>query len=136
LFDEVIENKIKPFINEFTGEVYEEICMDYLKILNKNRKLPFVFERIGKWWGNNPYKKREEEIDIVAYGKNSIIFGECKWQNTKTDMSVLNNLIEKSVLFDYPEKYYVLFSKSGFTEDLINFAKHNTNVILIKEMKV
>ncbi|HEY8361880.1 MAG TPA: ATP-binding protein [Tissierellaceae bacterium] len=136
LFDEVIENKIKPFINEFMGEVYEEICMDYLKILNKNRKLPFVFERIGKWWGNNPYKKREEEIDIVAYGKNSIIFGECKWQNTKTDMSVLNNLIEKSVLFDYPEKYYVLFSKSGFTEDLINFAEHNTNVILIKEMKV
>ncbi|BCS82413.1 hypothetical protein CaldiYA01_23730 [Caldicellulosiruptor diazotrophicus] len=48
LIDEVIENKIKPFMNEFIGEVYEEICMDYLKILNKTKKLPFIFENIGK----------------------------------------------------------------------------------------
>jgi len=135
LLDEIIEKKIKPYINEFMGEVYEEICMDYLKILNKNRELPFVFEKIGKWWGNNPYKKREEEIDIVAYGENSILLGECKWQNDKVDMGILHDLTEKSILFDFPQKYYVLFSKSGFTEDLINYAKHNTNIILIRDMK-
>ncbi|EGD51887.1 DUF234 DEXX-box ATPase [Thermoanaerobacter ethanolicus JW 200] len=133
LIDEVLENKIKPFINEFIGEVYEEICMDYLKILNKKKKLPFIFEKIGKWWGNNPYKRREEEIDIVALDKNNIIFGECKWQNKKVDISVLNSLIEKSALFNYQNKYYILFSKSGFTDDVINFAKNNSNVFLIEK---
>lgn len=132
LLDEVIENKIKPSINDFLGLVYEEICTDYLKILNKNKKLPFIFEEIGKWWGNNPYKKREEEIDIVAFNKDSIIFGECKWQNQKVGMSVLNGLIEKSVLFDYPNKYYILFSKSGFTSEVANFASYSNNIILIE----
>ncbi|AEM79357.1 AAA family ATPase [Thermoanaerobacter wiegelii] len=133
LIDEVLENKIKPFMNEFIGEVYEEICIDYLKILNKNKKLPFIFEKIGKWWGNNPYKKREEEIDIVALDKNNIMFGECKWQNRKVDMGVLKGLIEKSALFNYQNKYYILFSKSGFTDDVINFAKNNSNVFLIEK---
>ncbi|WKV07641.1 ATP-binding protein [Thermoanaerobacterium sp. CMT5567-10] len=132
LLDEVIENKIKMSMNDFLGLVYEEICIDYLKILNKNKKLPFIFEEIGKWWGNNPYKRREEEIDIVAINNDNIIFGECKWQNQKTDMAVLNGLIEKSSLFDYPNKYYVLFSKSGFTSEVANFASYSNNIILVE----
>ncbi|AFK85614.1 MULTISPECIES: ATP-binding protein [Thermoanaerobacterium] len=132
LLDEVIESKIKPSMNDFLGLVYEEICTDYLKILNKNKKLPFIFEEIGKWWGNNPYKKREEEIDIVAINNDNIIFGECKWQNQKIDMAVLNDLIEKSALFDYPNKYYILFSKSGFTSEVANFASYSNNIILIE----
>ncbi len=135
MFDEVIENKIKPFMNHFLGEVYEEICMDYLKILNKRKKLPFTFERIGKWWGNNPYRKREEEIDIVAYDRDNIIFSECKWQNQKVDMRVLNDLIEKGMMFEWKNKYYVLFSKSGFTDDLKNFAKHQDRIILIESFE-
>ncbi|BCS82383.1 hypothetical protein CaldiYA01_23430 [Caldicellulosiruptor diazotrophicus] len=136
MIDEVIENKIKPFMNEFIGEVYEEICMDYLKILNKTKKLPFIFENIGKWWGNNPYKKREEEIDIVAFDNNNILFGECKWRNQKVDMSVLNNLIEKSMIFNNRKKFYVLFSKSGFADEVINFAIQNPYVLLISKFEV
>lgn len=135
LIDEVIEKKIKPFINNFIGTVYEEICIDYLKILNKNKALPFIFEKIGKWWGNNPYKKCEEEIDIIALDEDNIIFGECKWQDSKIDMAVLNVLIEKSALFSYRNKYYVLFSKRGFTDNVINFAKHHSKVFLIKEFE-
>ncbi|MDK2902009.1 MAG: uncharacterized protein PWR14_913 [Thermosediminibacterales bacterium] len=135
LVDEVIEKKIKPFINNFIGTVYEEICIDYLKILNKNKALPFIFEKIGKWWGNNPYKKCEEEIDIIALDEDNIIFGECKWQDRKIDMAVLNVLIEKSALFSYRNKYYVLFSKRGFTGDVINFAEHHSKVFLIKEFE-
>ncbi|MGB9812774.1 MAG: ATP-binding protein [Thermovenabulum sp.] len=136
LSKEVIENKIKPYINEYLGGVYEEICVDYLKLLNKNRKLPFVFEKIGKWWGNNPYKRREEEIDIVAFDKNNILLGECKWKNTKIDKSILNNLIEKGCVFDYDNKYYFLFSKSGFTDDLIRYAQSSDNIFLIDNKEI
>ncbi|MGB9975818.1 ATP-binding protein [Thermovenabulum sp.] len=136
LLDEVIENKIKPYINEYLGGVYEEICMDYLKLLNKNRKLPFVFEKIGKWWGNNPYKRREEEIDIVAFDKENIIFCECKWKNSKMDKDTLDSLIEKSMLFDYSKKFYFLFSKSGFSEELIKYAGDFKNVFLIEKDEI
>ncbi|KAA0257653.1 ATP-binding protein [Deferribacter autotrophicus] len=127
----VVENKIKPYMNSYVGLIFEEIAVEYLKILNKQRKLPFIFDRIGKWWGNNPVKKREEEIDIVAYDEENLLVGECKWQNKKVDLPVLNQLIEKSALFDKPNKYYVLFSRSGFTESMIKFAMNNPSVILI-----
>ncbi|KYO66958.1 ATP-binding protein [Thermovenabulum gondwanense] len=136
LSEEVVENKIKPYISEYLGGVYEEICTDYLKILNKNRKLPFIFEKIGKWWGNNPFKKREEEIDIVAFDKNNILLCECKWKNSKMDKDALDSLIEKSMLFNYGKKYYFLFSKSGFTEELVKYAGSVNNVFWIKNDEI
>ncbi|AEM74896.1 ATP-binding protein [Caldicellulosiruptor acetigenus] len=132
LADEVIEKKIKPFMSYFIGPVYEQVCIDYMKMLNKEKKLPFTFEKIGKWWGTNPIKKCEEEIDIVAIGENKAIFGECKWKNKKMGISELHSLIEKSSIFNYEDKYYILFSKSGFEEDLMEAAKNNERVILLE----
>ena len=131
LLNEVLERKIKPFINEYFGPVFEDIAFEYLKRMNKKGKLPFVFEKIGKWWGNNPIKRQEEEIDIVAYDKENILFGECKWKNGLINMSVIRKLIDKSVLFDFKNKFYVYFAKNGFTEEVMNFAKHNENILIV-----
>jgi len=49
--------------------------------VDKKGRLPFVFEKIGKQWRNNPIKRKEAEIDIVAYDNENILFGECKWKN-------------------------------------------------------
>lgn len=48
-------------------------------------------------------------------------------------MSVLNNLIEKSMIFNNRKKFYVLFSKSGFADEVISFAKQNPYVLLINK---
>lgn len=42
-------------------------------------KAPFIYGNVGRWWGNNPILKSQEEIDILAYSKNLAVFGECKW---------------------------------------------------------
>jgi hypothetical protein len=99
--------------------------------MNAEGKLPFIFENIGKWWGNNPIKKIEEEIDIVAYDKKNILLGECKWHNSLVDMSVVKKLMDKGALFHFENKFYILFSKNGFTKETLNFAKASNNVILI-----
>ncbi|ONN27462.1 ATPase [Thermosipho affectus] len=130
LLDTVLEKKIKPFINDYLGGVFEDIAFEYLKKMNKNGKLPFVFERIGKWWGNNPIKKQKEEIDIVAYDKENILFGECKWKNGLVDMTIVKKMIDKSVLFDFKNKFYVFFSKNGFTDEVVNFSKVSGNILL------
>ncbi|WP_281258002.1 DUF234 domain-containing protein [Dethiosulfatibacter aminovorans] len=44
----------------------ELISMQYLMKKNAELDLPFLFGQIGRWWGNNPVKKRQEEIDIIA----------------------------------------------------------------------
>ncbi len=105
---------IKPQINSFMGNIFEDICRQYLYRPDVYQSLPFFFGKLGRWWGTNAAKKREEEIDIVALGEDKMLFGECKWKNGKVDACVIQTLLERGELFACPEKYYFVFSKSGF----------------------
>jgi len=89
--------------------------------------LPISFQKIGRWWGNNKKEKREEEIDFVAYAYDSAIFGECKWTNERVNKPILEELIRKSELFPhFKSKYYMMFSKVGFDNNLMEQIKHGS----------
>ena len=68
-----------------------------------------------------------------ACDKNDYIFGECKWRNEKLDISVLREIKAKADVFGKKRNstYFYLFSKSGFTEAVINEAKSDNNIILV-----
>lgn len=134
MIDHVYGEKIQPELSNYLGAVFEDICTEYLKRKNKKMELPFVFDKIGRWWGNNPIKKREEEIDILAINKQNALFGECKWTNSPVDMGVVNSLIEKSSILNYSQKYYIFFSKSGYTEEVRRLAGAGNNMFLIELM--
>lgn len=94
--------------------------------------LPVPFQSIGRWWGNNPKERRGEEIDFIAYSGTEAIFGECKWKSTAAGEEVLEGLIGKSGLHtQFTGKYYMLFSKSGFTDALANREKKAGNITLV-----
>ena len=63
--------------------------------------------------------------------KDSALFGECKWTNEKTGLSVLEALAERSSLFIYKKKYFYLFAKTGFTKGCIDRAEEMGNVTLV-----
>lgn len=119
------------------GFIFEEICRQYLYQPEIYTTLPFLFGKMGRWWGTNPQKHRQEEIDIVALGdnQNQILFGECKWQNAKTDVMVFRTLLERGGLFHCPEKYFYVFSKAGFEKNTEEIAKqYNIKRISFSEM--
>jgi hypothetical protein len=76
--------------------------------------IPFDFGEMGRWWGNNPKERRQEEMDIViiSVDKDHMMLGECKYRNEKVNESVLEQLMEISVLLTAHKKYFALFSKS------------------------
>lgn len=113
----IYTDHVKPNLNAFMGSIFETICRQYLYRPDIYPDLPFFFGKLGRWWGNNPQKRCEEEIDIAALGENQILLCECKWRNEKTSADVLHKLLERGELFSYPEKYYYVFSKSGFHEN-------------------
>lgn len=126
-------NSILPDINSYIGKPFEEICFQYMINKNNNGELPFVFTRSGRWWGNNSKTKSQEEIDLVFSSSDdkNIIFTECKWRNNIKDVSVLNDLIEKSTLFNsYGNKYFYIFSKVDFSEESQALADKMGNVEL------
>ncbi len=116
LFDSIIELDWTNYVGRY---VFEDVCIQYIWKKNKERKLPFVVTKVGRWWGNNPIVKKQEEIDIIAINGVNAIFCECKWKNELIGVDIFENLVKKSEIFNlYTNKKYILFSKSGFTESL------------------
>ncbi|MDQ2084944.1 DUF234 domain-containing protein [Herbivorax sp. ANBcel31] len=108
-----------------------------LPVTDKARNLPFVFKNIGKWWGNNKIEKRQEKIDILAFYENKVIYDECKYKNEKMSTEVYFDLKSKSELINIgSEKYYYLFSKSGFKNKLIDLSKKDTKIKLVDLMMI
>ncbi|MCL2804434.1 MAG: ATP-binding protein [Treponema sp.] len=133
--ESLYDHEIEPDLNRFMGRIFETMCCEYLSILNINKdtSLPFKIRQIGRWWGTNPITKSEEEIDIVGINDklSSAIFCECKFRNELTDTQILDSLITKSERWKYNHKYYILFSKSGFTKGLLDAAEKAKNVCLV-----
>ena len=130
---DLVYKRIEPQLSDYMGKVFEEICRQYLwkQLLSGN--CPAEFASLGRWWGNNPKEKRQEEIDIMGeQDKNTALFAECKWTNEKVDLGVLETLVKRSNLFSYKTKHYFLFSKSGFTKGCIDKANEMGNVSLIE----
>ncbi len=125
---EFVMNVIRNhFIDNHLSYVYENICRE--KMWEYNGKL-FTFDKVGRWWG-------EKGIDIVAYdsmGQN-IIFGECKYSSTPKGMDVLLSLQKKAPYVKWNnqkrKEYFVLFSRSGYSDALKQYAKVHANVFLL-----
>ena len=122
---------LKQSYNDYMGMVFEEICTQYMWKCYKNETLPINLTDMGRWWGNNPKKKAEQEIDILAFNKNEAVFGECKWRNEFVDAGDYAALKGKAEMFKYKRKYNYLFSKSGFTKEVHEIAKKDERIRLI-----
>lgn len=111
--DEILDE-----INDYMGPVFEAVCLQYLIRAAKIGRLPFVPYTIGKWWGNNPAIRQQDDVDILALDKKGTkgIFCECKFRNKPMPMEEYDNLVTATKAFpSVKEVYLIFFSKSGFT---------------------
>lgn len=131
----IYRRKVKPFLTDFMGPVFEQMSKEYLLTLQDAEKLPFIFSAIGRWWGNDPILRAQTEIDLMADGGDEAIFAECKWKNEPTPASVLETLHHRASLFSQKKAYLYLFSKSGFTDGCISKATEwNATLISFADM--
>ena len=127
--DFVIHKIRQNFNDNHVSYIYEDICRERLSDLI-SRDLPnFTLSKAGRWWDKNT------EIDIVALDPqdSAILFGECKYSSRKIDPSDYYHLKEKSeklVCKKETLKYYAIFSRSGFTQELVELAKKEKRLTL------
>lgn len=115
------EAKIEPFLSEYFGSVFEEICLQYILRKTAEGSIPAAYDVYGKWWGTNPKEKRQEEIDIAATGSRDVLVGECKWQSEPVGYGVYNTLVERGDLIRKNRNIrYYLFSRNGFEQKLMD----------------
>jgi len=121
-------------ISDFMGHAFEDVCRQYLRRMNVRDKLPFLFNKIGRWWGGNPITKAETEIDIIAASDGKAILGECKWINKKMGTEIYEGLREKMRAVPQligRDVHFYLFSRSGFTESLLREAEKDERLRLV-----
>lgn len=127
-----VYKRIEPYLSNYMGKVFEDICTQYLWKQLLEEKCPVEFNSLGRWWGNDPIEKKQTEIDVMGeQDKDTALFAECKWTNEKVDLGVLETLVKRSKLFSYTNVHYYLFSKSGFTKGCSDKAEEMGNVNLI-----
>lgn len=123
------QNVVKPKLSEFMGSVFEDMCKYYTLISGVDGKLNCFVTTVGKWWGTHPKRCETTDIDVVGLDKASkkAVLGECKYRNAPIDKNVYEDLQEKNGLIakEYTVVQYILFSKSGFTEWVVEHCERD-----------
>lgn len=131
-------NEIMGEINDYMGPVFEDICRQYIIRRARAGKLPFVPYTIGKWWGNNPVIKAQDDVDLLAFDKKKErgIFVECKFRNRPMEMGEYDDLLTAAEAFpDVKEKYLIFISKSGFADAVKRRAEEEgAELVEVREM--
>ena len=135
----VLDEMGKDFKQKFVAFAYESICRNIFAELCQKGQIDFAPSRIGFYWRND--NEGDTEIDVAAVDNQHkrLFLGECKYHTKPVDVAVYSALQEKgqskelTATFKGYEIVYGLFSKSGFTDRLVEMAAENPNLILIQE---
>ena len=120
-------------INDYCGILFERICEQFLRRQARAGRLPFIPHYLGKWWGNNPALKQQDDVDILGLNKDHTegIFCECKFKNRVFQLEDLDNLRRSVSAFPHMKKaYFYLFSKNGFSQRVTEIASKEGIVLI------
>ena len=102
------------FETKYVPKIFENICRQYL--IRKNRKglMDEIFEKIGKYYYDDPIEKKNGEFDIVTLDDNGYIFYESKFRKDPITESMIQNEIRQVQQNGLKCYKYGFFSKTGF----------------------
>ena len=108
--------------------IYEQLCDDFL-VKYYEDTTPLLSS--GSYWNQH------SEFDILAMTNDKkLILGECKYKERKICKNELNKLKEKAFQSGIPVDVYVLFSKSGFSNELLSMKDKNLLLFDLNDLKI
>ena len=128
----------KEEILQFISLGFENVSISFLSEKNIKGLLPYHYNVIKNYKVDNSKLGRSIELDGLASGigkaKDRLLVIECKYRNKPISLSTLEHLRESLTIFPY--KYYdiYLFSKTGFSEDLLSLNNESINLIYLEDM--
>ena len=129
--DMVLQKLSRNFRDNHVSFVYEDICREKLMDMSARGDLGFIISTVGKWWD------KHTEIDIVglSHKADDIIFAECKYTRSQMGIDDYFKLKKNARKVNYPpdaRTHYALFSRSGFTPELLAHKKNDPQLMLIQ----
>ncbi|MDB2262293.1 ATP-binding protein [Halorubrum ezzemoulense] len=127
LGDTAYDEVVAPEVADYVSPLFERLCQRALPHLVDRR-----FSDVGQWWF------KEHELDVLGLTESGRVAGECKFTSQPVSEGVLTDLERTASEVrwsDEPadgETLYVLFSRSGYTDDLKNTADARDDVRLFE----
>ncbi len=126
---DMIMERLNPLIENHIAFCYEQLCRDFVK----HNSAHYGCLKVGRQWSGN------YEIDVAGVDADFRlnVVGECKWSSKKVGMSAYNQLLKTIKENKLPlarDCRYLLFSKSGFSEELIKKSEQEKNISLINSL--
>ena len=107
----------EDFETKYVPKSFERICKQYLILKNRKGMMDEIFEKIGKYYYDDPVEKRNGEFDIVTLDDKGYIFYEAKFRKEPVTESVVQNEIRQVKQTGLACYRYGFFSRAGFTCD-------------------
>jgi hypothetical protein len=147
--DSILENRsgggyesLRTLISTHLGKTFEGFCRDYVMT-------NYPCSEVGSWWGDIPVPDDEDsvqeedgrmariqtDIDVVATiheaNNRIVLFGECKFTKAPVGFKALNDLkLRVHHASPAANARFALFSLSGFTDELIEYAEDDDSLML------
>jgi AAA+ ATPase superfamily predicted ATPase len=119
------EELVAPDLPDYVSPLFERLCQAALPRLIDRR-----FRNVGQWWF------KEHELDVLGLTSEGLVAGECKFTSQPVSEGVLADLERTASEVRWSEApadgdpLYVLFSRSGYTDDLQQVADTRGDVRL------
>ena len=104
----------EDFETSYVPHAFEEICKQYLILQNKSGNLDTPFDKIGKFYYDDPASHKNGEFDIVTSDPYGYIFYEAKFQKKPVTRQMIEEEIEEVKQSGLNCYQYGFFSRSGF----------------------
>jgi hypothetical protein len=123
--EKVFDEKISYNLDAYLEMKFPDLCRDYINKIKKEGKITFDIKENNIWWNKNSV------IDIVAGSGLEAIVADCFWSKHEVGVEELKSLESKAKDVDVIEREYYLFSKHGFSKELMNISKEREDLKLI-----
>ncbi|QOS12696.1 DUF234 domain protein [Haloferax gibbonsii] len=128
LGEDAFETLIEPALPDFASSSFEALCCRALRELYSDQTIT----KTGQWWYG------EHEIDVVGFATDgTLIVGECKFQQSPLGYDAFSSLQQHTAELRWtPDdggsrtESYALFSRSGFTQSVLEVAAERDDVQL------
>lgn len=104
----------KDYEEEYVPHMFENVCKQYLIRLNRFGAIDPVFEKIGKYYYDDPVNHKNGEFDVVTEDENGYVFYEVKFTKTPVNDEIIRKEIQQVSLTGMNCYKFVFVSRSGF----------------------
>ena len=127
LYDE----KIKTEFKEYQRESFAGLCLEYLKLMARHKRLKAEYDRWGSWYG------KTGRIDILAAdAEGRTLAAVCNWGDKRPNADMYNEILDLTHKAGIkPEEVFLFTQKSISAEAMSLYQKQNLiKVVELKDM--